>query len=130
MKKVSAFIASLAALALEITPYGTVLHFANPEGEPFRKTYSYFSMMPCGYGNVFPLMTGIVTVLLVASLLYAMIRKSEKAKTTAFLLSLVGAILSLLPLVYSVRSFSLVGGGITLCLAASTLLLFQKDSLK
>ena len=37
----------IVILVLEILPYGAVLHFGNPEGEPFRETFSYFDVL-CG----------------------------------------------------------------------------------
>lgn len=129
-KNLFALLSSLLALALEITPWGAVLNFALDDGETIRKTYSYFSMIPFGYANFFPLMTAIMTCLLVLFLLIALIRKSEKAANTAFFLSLGGAVISLLPLLYGVRAFSLTGLGITLCLAVSALLLFRRELMK
>ena len=35
----------IVTLILEILPYGAVCNFANPEGEPFRKTFSYFDLI-------------------------------------------------------------------------------------
>lgn len=36
------------ALILEILPFGAVCNFANPDGEPWRETFSYFSLTPFG----------------------------------------------------------------------------------
>ena len=36
--------ATFVALILEILPYGAVCNFANPDGEPWRYTYSYFHL--------------------------------------------------------------------------------------
>ena len=43
-KKMITLALLLSALVLEILPYGAVLNFANPEGESWRKTYSYFRL--------------------------------------------------------------------------------------
>ncbi len=129
-KMIFAFLSSLVALALEITPWGAVLRFAQPEGDPVRKTYSYFSLVPYGYANFFPLLTAIVTTLLVIVFIIAFIGKKEKTENTCFYLSFVGAILSLLPLLYGLENFSLTGLGISLFLAVAALLLFKKERLQ
>ena len=45
-KKLITLCTALIALVLEILPYGAVCNFANPEGEPLRRTYSYFDLTP------------------------------------------------------------------------------------
>ena len=129
-KKIFAFLSSLVALALEITPWGAVLRFAHPEGEPIRKTYSYFSLVPYGYANFFPLLTAIVTSLLVIVFIIAFVGKKQKSENTRFYLAFAGAILSLLPLLGGIENFSLTGLGITLFLALSALLLFKNERLQ
>ena len=129
-KTVFAFLSSLVALALEITPWGAVLRFAQPEGEPVRKTYSYFSLVPYGYANFFPLLTAILTSLLVIAFILALIGKKEKTENTCFYLALSGTIISLLPLLRGVESYSLTGFGISAFLGISTLLLWKKERLE
>ncbi len=132
MKKKSLFALffALIALILEMTPWGAVLRFGNPDGDPFRKTYSYFSLVPYGYAQFFPLLTAVLTVLLVLFLLFSLVKKSEKLENTAFYLSFGSAILSLLPLLKGIENFSLTGAGISLSLVLCAVLLFQKDRLK
>ncbi len=55
---------TLSALLLEVLPYGVCLNFANPEGEPFRSLFSFFSLTPYGYGQVSPLFCALLTVAL------------------------------------------------------------------
>lgn len=84
IKKILFIALPLIALILELLPYGVVLNFANPEGEPWRRTYSYFSMMPFGYANIGPLITAILTcVLLVLVVVYLF--KPRKGLNTAIL---------------------------------------------
>jgi len=129
-KMIFAFLSSLAALILEMTPWGAVLRFGQPDGDPIRKTYSYFSLVPYGYANFFPLLTAIVTVLLVIAFVIAFIGKKEKAENTCFYLSFAGAILSLLPLLQGIQNFSVTGAGITLFLALTAFLMFKKERLQ
>ena len=125
-----AFLFTGIALILECLPWGAVVRFAQPDGDPIRKTYSYFSLVPYGYANFFPLMTAILTCLLLVYLILFFIWKKEKTIRSCFYLSLVGTIFSLLPLIYGVSNFSLVGLGISLSFGVSVLLLWKKDFLK
>ena len=59
IKKSLFVVLPLATLILELLPNGVVLNFANPEGEPWRRTYSYFSLTPFGYANVGPFITDL-----------------------------------------------------------------------
>lgn len=129
-KPLFAFLATLIALALECLPWGAVLHFAQPEGDPVRKTYSYFSLTPYGYANFFPLLTAILTTLLAVYLIFSFISKKEKTANTCFYLAFVGAILSLLPLLRGIQNFSFVGLGISVSLGVVALLLWDKQRLK
>ncbi len=129
-KDVPALLCVFVALFLEMTPWGAVLRFGNPEGEPIRKTFSYFSLVPYGYANFFPLMTAILSSILAFFLLFALIKKSEKASKTSFFLALSSTLISLLPLLYGVANFSLTGAGISLCLALCTLFLYRKGRLE
>ena len=113
----------VAALILELLPYGAVCNFANPEGESFRRTYSYFDMTPFGYANFAPLLTALLTcAVLLLLLLHAFLNKHPLLKTARLLLA-VSVPLSLCPLLYGVRFFSVTGGAITACLIAAFILL-------
>mgnify|MGYP006903536268 FL=1 len=53
------------ALIFELLPNGVVLRFMNPEGEPWVRTYSYFSLVPYGYANFGPLIAAALTCVLI-----------------------------------------------------------------
>ena len=119
LKKTLFVILPLVALILELLPYGVVLNFANPEGEPWRRTYSYFSMMPVGYANFGPLITAILTcVLLVLVVIYLF--KSRKGLNTA-ILNVAGfaTATSLLPLMFGFDYITVIGVIITALLAGT-----------
>lgn len=107
------------ALILELLPYGAVLNFAAPAADGsigrFRETYSYFSLMPLGYGNVFPFLTGILTTFLLAAALLQWRRPQAKRGNRLFVALTIALIFSLLPL-FLFSSFSLTGGLISLSL--------------
>lgn len=122
-KRLLYLILPVITLILEILPYGAVCNFANPEGEPWRKTFSYFDLTPFGYANFAPLLTAIITclifVLLVIYCIKGNVRTAIKAKNILF----VAVAMSLGPLVFGITYFSLVAGLITLSLITELLLL-------
>ena len=113
----------IITVILEILPYGAVLHFGNPEGEPWRKTFSYFDPIAFGYANFAPLITAILTcIAFVLLVIYCLTGKRRLAAAARNVLC-VGAIVSLGPLVLGVRYLSVVGVLITMSLLAEWLLL-------
>ena len=122
-KRLLYLILPIITLILEILPYGAVCNFANPEGEPWRRTFSYFDLTPFGYANFAPLLTAIITclifVLLVIYCIKGNVRTAIRAKNILF----VAVVMSLGPLVFGITYFSLVAGLITLSLVAELLLL-------
>ena len=113
IKKSLFVILPLVALILELLPYGVVLNFANPDGEPWRKTYSYFSMMPFGYANIGPLITAILTCVLLA-LVVVYLFKPRKGLNTA-ILNVAGfaTAASIMPLMFGFDYITVIGVIIT-----------------
>ena len=126
MKKSRILLLVLPALTLflEILPYGAVLNFFNPEGEPWRQTYSYFSMVPFGYANFGPLLTALLTCgAAIVLALYSVSGRKGFLQTGKVILW-VATVLSLTPLVFGLSFYSLVGGLISITLAAQLVLLY------
>ena len=108
------FAVLIVILVLELLPYGAVLHFGNPEGEPFRATFSYFDLTPYGYANFEPFITAILTcVLLVLSIINLLV-ETGKIKTIIKIVSLIAFVISLAPLL--VNCYSVFGGAISVLL--------------
>ena len=118
-KKITVLCILLCTLVLEILPYGAVCNFGNPDGEPFRKTYSYFSLIPYGYAHFSPLITAVMTCVLLLIVLIAILFKKELGKKTAVFSGICAAI-SLCPLLYGIAYYSIVGALISLALIAAT----------
>ena len=115
----------IVILVLELLPYGAVLHFGNPEGEPLRETFSYFDMTPYGYANFGPFITAILTcVLLVISIINLLV-DNDKIKTAIKIVSLIALVASLAPLI--VNSYSVIGGVISLLLLVIVVISMKKD---
>ena len=125
-KKVIMLFLTLTALVLEILPYGAICNFANPEGEPFRLTYSYFSLTPFGYANFSPFIVAILTCVLMGILLISITVKKQIEKPI-LIISSVATVLSFAPLLYGIQFFSIVGAFISITLLSTTFLAFLKE---
>ena len=120
MKKIRLLILPIITIILQILPCGAVLVFAPSPTERVRETFSYFNLTPVGYANFAPFITALLTCII---LLLALISiKLEKMRKAVFWLSLATAIISLLPLVFGIDYYSVVGGIITITLAIESVL--------
>ncbi len=118
------------ALILEILPFGAVCRFANPEGEPWRMTYSYFSLTPFGYANFAPFLTALATCIALLLLLIYAFNSKEGLLSKAKIASGVGVLLSLCPLLLGTAYYSVISALITLSLAAEIAVLYVLKSNK
>lgn len=117
-KKMITLALLLSALVLEILPYGAVCNFANPEGPPHRVTYSYFSMIPYGYGDFGPLITAILTCIMLIIIVISILIKKDWNKSIR-VISVIATLTSLAPLMFGISNFSIVGAMISACILAT-----------
>lgn len=116
--RVGALLTLAAAFALECLPHGFEMRWATPPGEPPHITYcAYFSLLPAGYGNIFPLFTALATAALLVAALAALARNRPLGRRVfvggvlALLFSLAGLLL--------LGALTPIGWGISLLLLAS-----------
>ncbi len=126
-KRIVLPILSVLAIILELLPYGAVLNFANPEGEPWRRTFSYFSLTPFGYANFGPFITALLTCVLLILSVIAIFKHSKGLNTAVINISGIAALVSLSPLLYGISYISAVGVAITVILIAIFGLCFVKE---
>lgn len=70
-RKLLSLIILVIILVLELLPYGAVMSYTQPEVGTMTKTLSCFSLISFRQGNVYPLITAILTcIMLVLSLIY------------------------------------------------------------
>lgn len=88
------------ALILEVLPIGAVMVFATSPTERTIEICSYFSLLPVGYANVTPMLTGILTVaiILIGVIILFKFDKSTKFKKAVFICSIVSLLFSIVPL--------------------------------
>ena len=126
-KNIFVFILSAVALFLEVLPYGAVLVFAEPTGEGSRHLYSYFDLVPFGYANFAPLICAILTVIIFILSAICLFFGAKNLLGTIFGLSLAATLISVAPLIlFGARFFSIVGGAISVLLAAVCLISFAE----
>ena len=126
-KKLTMLFTAFIALVLEILPYGAVCNFANPEGEPWRRAYSYFDLTPFGYANFAPFITAILTCVLIILIVVSLISKKQM-RALIFAVSAIATVISLAPLLYGIRFFSVVGAFISVALAITMILGLLKNN--
>ena len=88
------------ALILEILPVGAVMVFATSPTERTIEVYSYFSMLPVGYANFTPLLTGILTILIVLLGVIALFEfdKATGIRKVVLVCSIASLLFSVVPL--------------------------------
>lgn len=121
--KLLILILPIITLILEILPYGAVCNFFNPEGDPWRVTYSYFDLIPFGYANFAPFITAIITCIIILILLINVFFDNKHIINIAKKILFITSMISLLPLLYGINFFSVVGGLITITLVAELFLI-------
>ena len=120
MKKIGLVVLPAITIVLELLPLGAVCIFATSPAERVKETFSYFSLTPFGYANFAPLITAILTVAIFLLSLFAL--KKSGALKALFVLSIIAAVISLLPLVYGLNYYTLVGALITVTLVIESIL--------
>lgn len=115
-KKIILTLLSVFLLILELLPYGAVLRFANPEGEPWRKTFSYFDLINVGYANFAPFITALLSCVLIVLIIIGWFRFSKRLNLAVILVSGFATATSLIPLFIGTKNFSLIGACISLLL--------------
>ena len=119
MKKVCLAVLPALTIVLELLPFGAVCIFATSPTERVKDTFSYFSLTPFGYANFAPLITATLTVAIFLLSLFSLKKGVLKA---LFVLSIITVVISLLPLMYGLNYYTLVGAFITVTLVIESIL--------
>ena len=125
-KKIILTLLSASVLILELLPYGAVLRFANPDGEPWRKTFSYFDLINVGYANFAPFITAVLSCVLMVLIIIGWFRFSKRLNLAVILVSGFATATSLIPLFLGIKNFSLIGACISILLCLISVICFLK----
>ena len=123
MKKVCLVVLPVLTIVLELLPFGAVCIFATSPTERVKGTFSYFSLTPFGYANFAPLITATLTVAIFLLSLFSLFSlKKNSVLKALFVLSIITVVVSLLPLMYGLNYYTLVGAFITVTLVIESIL--------
>ncbi len=121
-KRVLQTLLPAAALILAFLPWGVALSFmSDPSLPPQVTTTSYFDLLPFGYGNFAPLITAVLTCVLLVLMLVHLATGSRKLRRAGKILAWAAAVISVFPVVFS--AYTLIGGLISICLAGDAVML-------
>ena len=119
IKKILLSVFCLTVFILELLPYGVVLNFANPEGKPWRRTYSYFSLTSFGYANFGPLITAILTCVLLVLVVVYLFKLHNGLNIAIMNVSGFATATSLLPWMFGFSYITVIGVIVSVLLAAT-----------
>ena len=94
-------ILEILMLILECLPYGIKMVFAPSPTERKELFFPYFSDMPYGYGNVFPIYVGILTIAIILLWLINLFADKRGIDVTIFVMTIVKFIFSAAELFFS-----------------------------
>lgn len=122
MGKILAMCCMLISIILMATPFGIAMTFASGPHERVTSYYSYFNMLPLGYGNWLPIITAILSIIVLMLLLVSI--KSGKGEKPAMACTIICVIASILSwLIFN--SFTIIGAAIAVFHGAAILFQMQ-----
>lgn len=85
----------LIAIALMATPFGVAMTFSPSPAKRVTGYYSYFNMMPLGYGNWFPAITAFLSIAVFLLLLVGIKKaNTRKAVQVCLTICIIASVLS------------------------------------
>ena len=127
MKRIALLVLPLTALILELLPSGVVLRFANPEGEPWVRTYCHFDLTPFGYANFGPLIAAVLTCMLLLLVVIYLIKPRKGLNTAIMNVSGFAAVAAFAPVMFGLEYLTVIGIVVRLLLAATFGACFIKE---
>lgn len=113
-------------IILESLPYGAVLNFGEPASDGsikfLRRTCSYFDLTPFGYGNFCPLLTAVLSCVLLILIIIALFTHKPILYEGAFAVSVFALLTSLIPLLSGIAGYSVCGLAISVLLAVEVII--------
>ena len=127
IKKFLSFVFPFTALIFELLPNGVVLRFANPEGEPWIRTYSHFDMTPFGYANFGPLIAAVLTCVLLLLVVIYLFKPRKGINTAIANVAGLATVAAFGPLMFGTEYLTVIGIVVGLLLAATFGVCFIKE---
>lgn len=120
---------NLLALILTFIPYGVRMRWMAPPPEEYRITWqAYFSMLPFGYGDIFPLITSLLTAaLLILQIIVLIVGEGGCLIRSVSFMASAASLLALGMQVFLLGYLSPIGAGIAVLLIFITILYFRNN---
>lgn len=117
-RKIAMTVLSVLTVIFEILPYGAVCVFSDGVTE-YTETYSYFDLRPFGYANFSPLVTAVLSCVILVLCIIFCFRKSKKLNKALATLSGLAAVISFVPFLMGLgfRFYGVCAAAITTLLA-------------
>ena len=119
MKRIALWVLPLTALIFELLPSGVVLRFANPDGDPWVRTYCHFDLTPFGYANFGPLIAAVLTCMLLLLVVIYLIKPRKGLNTAIMNVSGFAAVAAFAPVMFGLEYLTVIGIVVGLLLAAT-----------
>ena len=94
------------------------MYFGNPDGDPFRQTFSYFDPIHWGYADFAPNLTALLTCVLAVLATVNAVKSTRRLTKTMAIVAILAAVLSLPVLI---TSHTLIALGVSLLLIFTAL---------
>lgn len=127
MKRIALLVLPLTTLILELLPNGVVLRFANPDGDPWVRTYCHFDLTPFGYANFGPLIAAALTCVLLLLVVIYLIKPRKRLNTAIMNVSGFAAVAAFGPLMFGTEYLTVIGIVVGLLLVATFGACFIKE---
>ena len=127
IKKILLVVFAVAIIFLEFLPNGVVLRFANPEGDPWVRTYCHFDLTPFGYANFGPLIAAVLTCVLLLLVVIYLFKPRKGLNTALMNVSGFAAVAAFAPVMFGVEYLTVIGIVVGLLLAATFGACFIKE---
>ena len=127
IKRLLLSVLPLAALILEMLPNGVVLRFANPEGDPWVRTYSHFDLTPFGYANFGPLIAAVLTCVLLLLVVFYFFKPRKGLNTAIMNVSGFAVVAAFGPLMFGTEYLTVIGIVVGVLLVATFGACFIKE---
>ena len=122
--RIAGIICTAVTVVLEFLPWGAVCVFAGAPGSPeghIRETYSYFDPLPFGYANFGPLMTAVLSCVLLGLWVVGAVFEARRGYFRfVTVVGMTAAMTSGLPLLMGIDFCSVIGGAISVLLLCVT----------
>lgn len=122
-KRLYVLLLPIITLILEMLPFGVIMDFST-QTKNIREKYAYFNPMSFGYGNPWPLLTCVLTVVILAILIIYVIKSNKNIFIASKIITAATILISLGALLVAIPEFTALAVIIPITLLLELIILF------